>query len=70
MEISNSVNYIEEAQLFDYAAASARLLRSECEAKCADVLPALRRSMEEIRRCRSRTEKRCGDLANPPAACL
>ena len=68
MDNINSGLYIPDNGLFDFAAASARLLRPEGECSGRDEAAALRRSISFIRRCHSLISRRYGAKSSVPAS--
>lgn len=69
MDTVNSGIYIENDRLYDYAAATARLLLPTGEGDGKSCVNTLRRAMGDIRRVGSAVRLRYGELAVPPAAC-
>ncbi len=69
MEQARSGLYIENDRLFDYAAASARLLTPVRACSGRRAAARLRRCMEELRRIHEAVDRRYGQLPSPPAAC-
>ena len=69
MEASYSESYLQDEQLYEAAAGLARRLRPERERGGRFFLPALRRQLEEIRRCRDAIERRWRGKNRMPAAC-
>ena len=61
--------YIEDKALFDYAASSARLMQPIGTVSARQALHLLQHSISAIKRSHSAVEKRCGNMASPPAAC-
>ena len=68
MDNFNSGLYIPDDGLFDFAAASAKLLRPDGECSGRDEAALLRRSMAAIRRCHSLISRRYGAKSSVPAA--
>lgn len=68
MDNFNSGLYISGDGLFDFAAASAKLLRPDGECSGRDEAALLRRSMAAIRRCHSLISRRYGAKSSVPAA--
>ena len=68
MDNFNSGLYIPGDGLFDFAAASAKLLRPDGECSGRDEAALLRRSMAAIRRCHSLISRRYGAKSSVPAA--
>lgn len=69
MDTVNSAVYIEDDRLYDYAAATARLLKPRGEGGGSACVRALRRAMADIKAVSAAVKLRYGDLAAPPAAC-
>lgn len=69
MDTVNSAMYIEDGRLYDYAAATARLLTPRGEGGGNACVRSLRRAMADIKTVSAAVKLRYGDLAAPPAAC-
>ena len=69
MDVLDSGLYIDDKRLYDYAAASARLLKPGVTRSGVGAAGALKAGYEEIRRAHREIQRRYGDLPSPPAAC-
>lgn len=69
MDVLDSGLYIDDKRLYDYAAASARLLKPGVTRSGGAAAGTLKAGYEEIRRTHREIQRRYGDLPSPPAAC-
>ena len=69
MDSMNLIDYIEDARLGDYAVSCARTLRPDGLGDGRGEARSLRRSMQEITRCRALLQRRSEQESKLPSAC-